>query len=279
MASEFVHADDISSALIQDNFQAFLRRCCASEIEALMLEVAVDRHYQIEVNALDLATHDMLLLDLLIHRPERTLMLFKDAIFDYQTEVLQALELAHDTMVYSMIRKPFVHARVHSLPKGPQMCKPTISCIRTDDAGRLVCLTGTVTRAAAVRMLHSERKVECAKCGHPHVVRAELERRNEIVLPAECGHPLGARTCTSNKFNDLEGSEVCVDYQELRVQEQVQKLGIGSIPRSMTVVLENDLVDRAKPGDDVSAAGLPILRRAQSCSACFCSKPKIWAAW
>ena len=43
----------------------------------------------------------------------------------------------------------------------------------------------------------------------------------------------------------------CRNYQEIKIQEQVQKLTVGSIPRSMWVVLENDLVDVCKPGDDV----------------------------
>ena len=44
----------------------------------------------------------------------------------------------------------------------------------------------------------------------------------------------------------------CRNYQELKIQEQVQRLAVGSIPRSMWVVLEDDLVDICKPGDDVT---------------------------
>jgi DNA helicase MCM9 len=43
----------------------------------------------------------------------------------------------------------------------------------------------------------------------------------------------------------------CKNYQEIKIQEQVQNLAIGTIPRSMMVALENDLVDICKPGDDV----------------------------
>lgn len=42
------------------------------------------------------------------------------------------------------------------------------------------------------------------------------------------------------------------DYQEVKIQEQVQKLDVGKIPRSLWVVLENDLVDSCKAGDDVT---------------------------
>lgn len=43
----------------------------------------------------------------------------------------------------------------------------------------------------------------------------------------------------------------CKNYQEVKVQEQVQRLTMGTIPRSMWVVLEDDLVDACKAGDDV----------------------------
>jgi len=44
----------------------------------------------------------------------------------------------------------------------------------------------------------------------------------------------------------------CRNYQELKIQEQVQRLAVGTIPRSMWVVLMDDLVDTCKPGDDVT---------------------------
>jgi DNA helicase MCM9 len=44
----------------------------------------------------------------------------------------------------------------------------------------------------------------------------------------------------------VEGSRECIDYQEIKIQEQVQSLTVGSIPRSIVVVLEHDLVDSCK---------------------------------
>jgi DNA helicase MCM9 len=45
-----------------------------------------------------------------------------------------------------------------------------------------------------------------------------------------------------------------------QVQEHVQALEVGRIPRSLVVLLEHDLVDRAKPGDDVVVVGR-LMRR------------------
>lgn len=40
------------------------------------------------------------------------------------------------------------------------------------------------------------------------------------------------------KLKYVDNSRVCEDYQELRIQEQVQRLTIGSIPRSIKVVVK-----------------------------------------
>lgn len=38
------------------------------------------------------------------------------------------------------------------------------------------------------------------------------------------------------------------DYQEIKIQENTQILGVGVIPRSILVVLKDDLVDNVKAG-------------------------------
>lgn len=41
------------------------------------------------------------------------------------------------------------------------------------------------------------------------------------------------------------------DFQEIRVQEKVDHLEMGNIPRSMTAILRDDLVDSCQAGDNV----------------------------
>jgi len=55
--------------------------------------------------------------------------------------------------------------------------------------------------------------------------------------------------CVGTKFQSIEGATpMCRDYQELKIQESMQTLEKGSIPRSIVVVLEDDLVDTVKAG-------------------------------
>jgi DNA helicase MCM9 len=59
------------------------------------------------------------------------------------------------------------------------------------------------------------------------------------------------------------GENPCRDYQEIKVQEDISKLTMGQMPRSITVVLEDDLVDQCKAGDSVSIVGI-VSRRWKS---------------
>ena len=72
----------------------------------------------------------------------------------------------------------------------------------------------------------------------------------------------GQARCKSTRFNFVEGSLICSDYQEIRIQEKPQSLGVGSIPRQICVLLQHDLVDKCKAGDEAVICGV-VLRRWQ----------------
>ncbi|XP_038046170.1 DNA helicase MCM9-like [Patiria miniata] len=122
--------------------------------------------------------------------------------------------------------------------------------------------SGTVIRTSMVKMLEFEKDFMCSKCRHPFSVQASFEKYYSECKPDACPNPEG---CGSNKFTCLSSAGLgsptsCRDYQEIKIQEQVQKLAVGTIPRSMWVVLEDDLVDSCKAGDDVTISGI-VLRR------------------
>lgn len=103
-------------------------------------------------------------------------------------------------------------------------------------------------------MLEAEKIYQCSnqRCAQRVVVKADFEQGNVMDLPTSCPQ---APRCKSKSLIPVENSQVCQDYQEITIQEQVKRLGLGSIPRSIVVVLENDLVDQCKPGDDVIVVG------------------------
>ena len=80
-------------------------------------------------------------------------------------------------------------------------------------------------------------------------VLADMAQRHQMAMPPECAaENLGPKKCGGTKFDvrelDDHGQPLtkCNDYQEVRIQEQVHRLTVGSIPRSITIVLQDDLV-------------------------------------
>ena len=90
-----------------------------------------------------------------------------------------------------------------------------------------------------------------------------MERDNVQEVPLVCPNPevlKSGKQCPGSTFNLVEADTVRVDYQEIRIQEQVRAVDVGSIPRSMCLVLQNDLVDSVKAGDDVMVGGVVVRR-------------------
>jgi DNA helicase MCM9 len=84
------------------------------------------------------------------------------------------------------------------------------------------------------------------------MVKADLEQGHMVEVPRKCPSD---NECKSTRFEPISSTIVCRDLQEIRVQEQVASLTVGSIPRSISVILEDDLVDKCKAGDDVMVHG------------------------
>ena len=66
------------------------------------------------------------------------------------------------------------------------------------------------------------------------------------------------KKCTSTDLREVEGSKYCVDYQEIKLQDQLERLPIGSVPKTTTIVLRADLVDKFNAGDEVVVVGFVV---------------------
>ena len=62
----------------------------------------------------------------------------------------------------------------------------------------------------------------------------------------------------SCRYLNIEKSKFC-DFQRVRVQENSSEIPPGSMPRSMDIILRNEMVDRAKPGDKCSFTGALVV--------------------
>lgn len=158
------------------------------------------------------------------------------------------------------------------MPDLPEFNRPTVSSLRSSDVGRLVCVAGTVVRCGSVLMRESSREYECTRCGYKFPLQAPIDQKGVFPLPARCPSSRD-KPCPSGNFRVVDGSAKCTDYQEIKLQDQVQLLAVGCIPRNVLVVLENDIVDTIKAGDDVRVIG--VLRRRWNKSLFPDSRPDI----
>ncbi|XP_071789182.1 uncharacterized protein [Asterias amurensis] len=236
-------------------FQSYVIDQHRDDLVEILLQEDDGTHYPVIIDAMTLFESNMDLSDLVLNHPEHTLSAFNTGL----RRAVMSLYRNH-TQKEEMTLKVNLHARVTGLPVCPELIRETLP--RNSDIGQFLSVSGTVIRTSMVKMLEFEKDFMCSKCRHPFSVQASFEKYYSECKPNSCPNPEG---CGSNKFTCLSSSGVgsptsCRDYQEIKIQEQVQKLAVGTIPRSMWVVLEDDLVDCCKAGDDVTICGI-VLRR------------------
>ncbi|KAF7647718.1 hypothetical protein LDENG_00167900, partial [Lucifuga dentata] len=256
-------------ALILGVFEAYVTEHHHGDLLQIAADTHEDAHHSVVVNAMTLFEDNMEVGDYFNAYPSEVLAIFDKALHRV------AMELSHvsskengDQITKAERMKCTLHTRITGLPVCPELTRDTIP--RSRDVGHFLSVTGTVIRTSATKVLEHERDYICTKCRHVFTVQAVFDQFYTFVPPTACPNPNG---CNSYKFSCLsEGSEpaACRDYQEIKIQEQVQRLSVGSIPRSMVVVLEDDLVDSCKSGDDVTVYGVMSQRWKPFHDSCHC---------
>uniref|UniRef100_A0A8D0L6R2 DNA helicase MCM9 n=1 Tax=Sphenodon punctatus TaxID=8508 RepID=A0A8D0L6R2_SPHPU len=211
-------------------------------------------HYPVIVDALTLFETNMEIGEYFNTFPNEVLPVFDNALHRAALTAFQSASETHDLSI-----KQNLHARISGLPVCPELTREHIP--KTRDVGHFLSVTGTIIRTSLVKVLEFERDYMCNKCKHVFVIKADFEQYYAFCPPSSCPNEEG---CSSSKFTCLSGTSSapisCRDYQEIKIQEQVQRLSVGSIPRSMIVVLEDYLVDSCKSGDDITVYGVVMQR-------------------
>ncbi|XP_051470876.1 DNA helicase MCM9 isoform X2 [Apus apus] len=244
-------ADQVS--LIGQVFESYVQEHHREDILGILREADHEAHYPVLIDALTLFETNMEIGEYFNAFPSEVLPIFDSALRRAALAALQAAAAPERLSV-----KQNLHARISGLPVCPELTREHIP--KTRDVGHFLSVTGTVIRTSLVKVLEFERSYICNKCKHVFAVKADFEQYYTFCRPSAC---LNEEGCNSTKFTCLSGttsSTCCRDYQEIKIQEQVQRLSVGSIPRCMVVVLEDDLVDSCKSGDDITVYGVVMQR-------------------
>ncbi|GMH34372.1 hypothetical protein BSKO_02206 [Bryopsis sp. KO-2023] len=121
--------------------------------------------------------------------------------------------------------------------------------LKAETIGRLVAFTGTVTRTSEVRPQLHLANFQCQKCG---IVVKGIEQEFKLTFPTLCSDPV----CGNRReWTLLKEDSTFVDWQRVKVQEVTYEIPAGCLPRTMEVILRNQLVEQIRPGDFVTFTG------------------------
>ncbi|CAN1327989.1 DNA replication licensing factor MCM6 [Linum perenne] len=125
--------------------------------------------------------------------------------------------------------------------------------LTTAEIGKLVSVTGVVTRTSEVRpeLLHGTFK--CLECAG---VIKNVEQQFKYTEPVICVNA----TCNNKmRWALLRTESKFTDWQRVRVQETSVEIPPGSLPRSLDVILRHDIVEQARAGDTVIFTGTVVV--------------------
>ncbi|KJE89350.1 MCM complex subunit Mcm6 [Capsaspora owczarzaki ATCC 30864] len=119
--------------------------------------------------------------------------------------------------------------------------------------GHLVSILGTVVRTSEVRPELVIGTFRCLECGHVIMnVVQQFKYTEPMVCPVpNCGN--------RERFHLMADRSRFVDWQKIRVQENSSEIPSGGMPRSLDIILRNEMVEIAKPGDKVLFTGTLVV--------------------
>uniref|UniRef100_A0A6M2F5C4 Probable DNA helicase MCM9 n=1 Tax=Populus davidiana TaxID=266767 RepID=A0A6M2F5C4_9ROSI len=230
----------------------FLMTHHSEQLHSIVVSPDPKLHYPLYIDFTDLLNENSRLSHLVLAQPTVYLLLFDRAAFWAHKIVIKGLKFGEKG-----VEKKFIHVRIN-VCGSPLECPetfPSIGRVRVKHRGILLTLKGTLIRSGTIKMYEGERMYQCRKCKHVFPVHPELESRNSITLPSFCPSQR-SKSCEGTRFDCVDESVIRHDYQEIKIQESTQVLGVGVIPRSIPVILMDDLVDIVKTGDDIIVTGI-----------------------
>ncbi|CDP04108.1 unnamed protein product [Coffea canephora] len=125
--------------------------------------------------------------------------------------------------------------------------------LATSEVGKLVSVTGVVTRTSEVRPELLQGTFKCLDCGN---VVKNVEQQFKYTEPIIC---VNATCQNRTKWALLRQDSKFADWQRVRMQETSKEIPAGSLPRSLDIILRHDIVEQARAGDTVVFTGTVVV--------------------
>ncbi|KAG6402110.1 hypothetical protein SASPL_138982 [Salvia splendens] len=125
--------------------------------------------------------------------------------------------------------------------------------LATAEIGKLVAVSGVVTRTSEVRPELLQGTFKCLECGS---VIKNVEQQFKYTEPIIC---MNATCQNRTNWALLRQESKFTDWQRVRMQECSKEIPAGSLPRSLDVILRHDIVEQARAGDTVVFTGSVVV--------------------
>lgn len=137
-----------------------------------------------------------------------------------------------------------IHVRISDLP-----VHYTLRQLRQTHLNCLVRVTGVVTRRTGVFPQLKYVRFNCTKCG---IVLGPFQQESNVEVRISYCH-----NCQSKGPFTLNSEKtVYRNYQKMTLQESPGTVPAGRLPRHREVILLWDLIDSAKPGEEIEVTGI-----------------------
>ncbi|XP_015270494.1 PREDICTED: DNA replication licensing factor MCM3, partial [Gekko japonicus] len=118
--------------------------------------------------------------------------------------------------------------------------------------GSIVCVEGIVTKCSLVRP-KIVRSVHYCPATKKTIERRYTDMTSLEAFPSSAVYP--TKDEENNPLETEYGLSTYKDHQTIIIQEMPEKAPAGQLPRSVDIIVDDDLVDSVKPGDRVQVVG------------------------
>jgi len=245
--AEVIWGTNINIREVEERFTNFLKNFQGDETDGMMGEnqtiylTKFNKMLQLEQFYLDIdADHiyqfDKQLYNQLINYPSDMILYFDRAATRLFKETFEANSISYTS-------GPRIHTRIHHLRK-----KARMRDLNPSDINHLIAITGIVIRCSELQPEMKEAHYKCVVCGHFEPVPNEGGR---IPEPQDC-----VKCRTKGSFEIIHNLCIFSDRQYIKLQEIPESVPDGETPQTVTLVVYEELVDSAKPGDRVEVTGI-----------------------
>ena len=188
----------------------------------------------LEVSYRHLGDSKAILAYFLANSPTETLKIFDNVAMEVVLLHYQDYERIHAE----------IHVRISDLPTSF-----TLRDLRQSHLNALVRVSGVVTRRTGVFPQLKYVKFDCSKCG---VTLGPFQQESNVEVKISY-----CQSCQSRGPFILNSEKtVYRNYQKITLQESPGTVPAGRLPRHREVILLWDLIDSAKPGEEVEITGI-----------------------